>query len=68
MIIYVGADYICHKMITHFVQNFLGKLESFLILYSVIIGRGKYLQKAYLEGMMGKYLVNFHLNKTYALI
>ena len=31
--------------------------------YSAIIGLGKYWQKVYLEGMVGKYLANLNLNK-----
>ena len=34
------------------------------ILYSAIIGRGKYWRKVYLERVVGKYLTNLHLNKT----
>ena len=32
--------------------------------YSAIIGWGKYWQKAYLKGLVGKYLANAVLNKT----
>ena len=32
--------------------------------YSAIIGRGKILAKSLPERMVGKYLVNLHLNKT----
>ena len=34
------------------------------ILYSAIIGRGEILAKSLPERMVGKYLVNLHLNKT----
>ena len=32
--------------------------------YSGVIGGGKYWLKVYLEGMLGKYLVNLNHNKT----
>ena len=31
MIIYVGANYICHMMIIHFMQKIMGSTELFLI-------------------------------------
>ena len=31
MIIYIGADYICHVTIIHFAQKMLGSAESFLV-------------------------------------
>ena len=36
--------------------------------YCIIIGWGKYWQKVYLEGMVGKYLANLNLNKTICIL
>ena len=34
------------------------------MLYSAVIGLGKYWRKLYLERMVGEYLASLHLNKT----
>ena len=39
-------------------------VNSKIIPYSAIIGRGKYWRNIYLERVVRKYLANLHLNKT----
>ena len=40
------------------------KLMKKDIIYSAVIGRGRYWHKVYLEGMVGKYLANLNQNKS----
>ena len=45
-------------------QNMMKYYGVQAVLYSTIIGGGKYWQRVHLEGMMRKYLANLNLNKT----